>query len=481
MTIGVLSDKLLLGIFRYYLDASPHHWLRLVHICTKWRRIVFASQRALHLRLFCTRGTRVLSTLDCWPTLPIVVCFEGSPALDPDPEDEVNITAALKQSGRVSSISLIVTSSFLETFSTIKEPFSNLEDLVLLSRDSAQLTLPSTFRCGPCLRSLHLTKVAFPAHMQLLYSSRNLVDLQLHEIVNFAPEAFVNALSQMDQLRYLSLHFLSRADSFHSPFPSGERPALTHFDLREINTYSEGLVTRINAPGLRDIEITFFDKRIFYVPKLLEFVDRIKMQKSPRWADILSSERAISISLTQQGAPTRLRLRVLCKTSRLQPFCVAQICTFFSAFLFRVEDIRISTTQLSSAQDDNNCEQWLRTIRQFSGAKWLHIAGEHLTNVVRALQLSDKRRETVLPVLHKICIQEPAARSALSQDALVPFMRSCWLSGRFIAVEYERLWTNGLREKGTTDAQCRHLTLTCFEQDLFQTGQQLRFSPTTSF
>ena len=83
-----------------------------MHICRKWRRIVFASQRALQLRLLFTHGTPVLKTLDCWPTLSIVVQYGGSPALDPPaPEDEDDIMAALKQSDRVRSISLTVTSS----------------------------------------------------------------------------------------------------------------------------------------------------------------------------------------------------------------------------------------------------------------------------------------------------------------------------------------------------------------------------------
>ncbi|KAH9043476.1 hypothetical protein EDB83DRAFT_2553967, partial [Lactarius deliciosus] len=101
VTIGELSDNVLLNIFRYYLDVFPQHWPRLVHICRRWRRIVFASQQALHLRIICTHGTPVLKTLDCWPAIPIVVKYGGSVDLDPPaPEDEDNILAALKQSDR---------------------------------------------------------------------------------------------------------------------------------------------------------------------------------------------------------------------------------------------------------------------------------------------------------------------------------------------------------------------------------------------
>jgi hypothetical protein len=75
-------------------------------------RSYLTSPLGLDLRLYCTYGTPVLKTLDCWPPFPLVVNYGGSPMLDPPaPEDDGNIMAALKQSGRVSSISLTVTNS----------------------------------------------------------------------------------------------------------------------------------------------------------------------------------------------------------------------------------------------------------------------------------------------------------------------------------------------------------------------------------
>lgn len=201
VTIEELSDEVLLEIFRYYLDASPRSWPRLVHICRKWRYIVFSSQQTLHLRLFCTHGTPVLKALDCWPALPIVVRYGGPPALDPPaPNDEDNVMAALKRSDRVSSISLTVTRSLLEKTFTIKETFSELEELFLLSRDNIQVTLPSAFLWGPRLRRLHLTGIGFP--------SLSLTD----------------TLSEMAQLQSLSLHFLPTTNRIL--MPSGLRARL---------------------------------------------------------------------------------------------------------------------------------------------------------------------------------------------------------------------------------------------------------------
>jgi hypothetical protein len=146
-TIGKLFDYTILTIFCYYLDASPRFWPRLVHVCRRWRRIVFASQRTLRLRLFCTPGTPVPDALYFWPALPIVVQYGGSLAsYPPAPEDEDNIVVALKQSDRVSSISLTITNSLLEKLSAIERPFSELENLVLLCGDDVPLTLSSAFR-----------------------------------------------------------------------------------------------------------------------------------------------------------------------------------------------------------------------------------------------------------------------------------------------------------------------------------------------
>jgi hypothetical protein len=312
---------MLLNIFRYYLDTSPRFWPRLTHMCRKWRHIVFASQRALHLRLICTHGTPVLKTLDCWPTLPIVVQYGGPPVPSlPATEGEDNIMAALKQSDRVCSISLIITNSLLEKLAAIERPLSELEELVLLSRDSMPLTIPSAFQWGLRLRTLHLTRAAIPTLLELLSLSKGLVDLQLHEIFElgcFSPDAFVDALSAMTQLRSLSLslHFLSFAlpqNIVRLPPQSGKRvilPALTCLKYRGTTEHLDSVVARIDAPRLGDINIGFFSQPSKNASHLAGFINRTEMQKSHCRADILASEHAASISFTQPESPSRLELQ----------------------------------------------------------------------------------------------------------------------------------------------------------------------------
>ena len=387
-------------------------------------------------------------------------------------EDEDNIMAALKQSDRVSSISLIVTNSLLEKLSAIESPFSELEDLVLQSRDRVLLTLPSTFRWGSRLRTLHLTRVAIPALPELLSPSAGLVDLQLHNIPNlgyFPPDTFANALSGMTHLRSLSLHFLSFAlPRNHDDLPtqSGELvvlPALTCLKYRGTSKYLDSFVARIDVPRLGEIDINFFGQPTMHASHLARFINRIEMQGSYRQADITSSERAISISLTQPGVPSRLELQISCKLLARQLSHMAQICNGLSASLLGVEDLRICVTRPTSGQDDSDREEWLELTRPFRGTKWFHVAGEHSTNFVLALQhpeMRSYRRETVLPVLYKLCVRVPEPRYAPLRDAVVSFIHSRRLSGHIIGVEYERSCINELRGTGTAFLQCPSLSRT---------------------
>ena len=147
----------------------------------------------------------VLKALDCWPALPIVIQYGGGADLDPPASDDYdNVVAALKQTARISSISLTVPSSLIEKLSAISEPFSGLEELDILPQDNVQLTLPSTFRWDPRLRTLHTTRTAFLSFPQLLSTLRNLIYLELHEIPRdgyLHPEAFVTAHQENPPLR----------------------------------------------------------------------------------------------------------------------------------------------------------------------------------------------------------------------------------------------------------------------------------------
>jgi hypothetical protein len=411
-------------------------------VCQNWRQIVFTSPLTLHLRLYCQHGTPVLKTLSCWPALPIIVQYAGSPTLDPPSlEDEDNVVAALMQSDRVSSISLTITSLLLAKFFPIKdsESFLDLEDLVLLSQNPTGLTLPSIFKWGSRLRRLHSTGVALPALPKLLSPSLDLVDLQLHEVPSvgyFSPEAFASALAGMTQLRSLSLHFLSPASrpSHIGIAPSpGERvvlPSLTHLNFRGASEYLNCLVTRIDGPSLVDIEVRFFNQFIFHLPQLGRFIDRLEMQKSHTRADFVFSRRAISVAFTQSEA--HLTLQITCGQLDWQLSSAAQICDQLSPYLSNIQDISIDTTQRPSEKDDVDREQWLGLVRTLDGAKDLCVAGELATEILHAFCPVYGEHTIVLPALRNLRMPEYVAVGTVPTQGPLRAAVESFTTSRFI-------------------------------------------------
>ena len=416
-------------------------------MCQGWRQIVFTSPLGLNIQLYCTYGTPVLKTLDCWPALPISILYGGSSDLvPPTTEDDANVIAALKQSSRVRTINLTITRSLLSKLSAISEPFTALEDLVLYSQYNLQLTLPNTLRWGHRLRTFHSTGIAFPSFPHLLVPSQNLVDIQLHEIPitgYFSPEAFANALSGTTHVQSLLLHFHSlpsRRNHRALPPTPGERvvlPALTFLKYRGTSKYLDSFVARIDAPRLSEINITFFYQPTMDALQLGRFIERVETQASFSQANIEISAHAISISFTTNtSTSTPFQLQISCKQVDWQLCCMAQVCDQFSPFLSRTEELSITATQLSSVElkDDVASEQWVELVRSFDGAIDFRIANDIATDVLRAFGLAYERHITVLSALDHLRVENPMEMNETSGDALLSFITSRSLSGRPVQV-----------------------------------------------
>jgi hypothetical protein len=165
VTIDVLPDVALLDIFDCYVDQVEEiqEWHTLVHVCRKWRSVVFGSPLRLNLRLYCTKKTPVREMLAVWPPLPIVVWGNGKGTRDIN-----NITAALEHNDRVCDIELYnVTRSHLEeVLAPMQKPYPVLTYLRIWRQgdDGAPLIVPESFLGGsaPPLRHLYLDGIPFP-------------------------------------------------------------------------------------------------------------------------------------------------------------------------------------------------------------------------------------------------------------------------------------------------------------------------------
>ena len=117
-TIDMLPDIALLEIFDLYVDgARTGAWYTLVHVCRKWRYVVFGSPRRLNLRLSCKPRTPVRKTIDVWPLLPILVSAYGHCGVG-------NIIAALEHNDRICELNLddLPKSQMEKVFAAMQRP-----------------------------------------------------------------------------------------------------------------------------------------------------------------------------------------------------------------------------------------------------------------------------------------------------------------------------------------------------------------------
>ena len=131
--IDILPDDVLLEIFDFYIDVIPSYgrtqemelWQSLVHVCRRWRSLVFGSPRRLNLRLFCTGRTPARDTLDVWPAFPLLIWGNVTSSSDAD-----DIIVALGQNNRVCQVFLsgIADPQWEKVLGAMQVPFPELTD-----------------------------------------------------------------------------------------------------------------------------------------------------------------------------------------------------------------------------------------------------------------------------------------------------------------------------------------------------------------
>jgi hypothetical protein len=133
------------------------------------------------------------------------------------------------------------------------------------------------------------------------------------------------------------------------------------------------------------------------------------------------------------------------------------------AFFFNVEELLISVARLCR-QGDSGRRLWLEALNSFTGVKWFYVVGNLRvsTDIMHTLQLSDSRRETVLPALCKLHILQPEPCHAPLTGGVESLIISRRLSGHPIAVEFERHGTGTVYDQSQD-----HYSLSRFHQDLY--------------
>ena len=469
VTIDMLPDLALLEIFHFYVDERITYeeriknaelinyeeqrqeqinykeqidaWHALVHVCRKWRIVVFGSPRRLGLRLRCSASTPVREMLDVWPLLPIVILSMGEGG------ETDNIIAALEHNDRICQLelSLVPSSEMEKVFTAMQQPFLALACLDLESTDRTELIIPASFLGGsaPRLRALRLDFIPFPGLPKLLLCATHLVRLDLRNIPYsgyISPDAMVTSLSVLTRLEnlYIGFEYPSRHDQKNRRPPTRTLlPVLTNLWFKGAGEYLEDFVSRINVPLLDELTIFFFDPLIFNTPQLAEFISRTPKFKGHDEARVVFSDWRVSVILPQTS-DGRFELTIVGKPSGWQVSSLTQICSLsIPQTLLTVEYLYIQGIfpQLYW-EDDIESSHWLELFYPYTAVKHLYLSQELAPHIAPVLQeLVGERVTEVLPALQALSLEQPLPSGPL-QEAIGQFIAARQLAGHPIAVSF---------------------------------------------
>ena len=452
----MLPDDVLLEIFEFYPDKGGYpyraEWIKLAHVCRRWRSVVFQSPRRLNLRLVCTHNTPTMDTLDIWPPLPLVIhdChiyIKGRPSSD-------NVIAALEHNDRVSQICLMnlrrSNYGYLVDSAAMQKPFPELTYLelgVLEDEDGVNdgpgSILPDSFLGGtaPRLRSLCFYNIQFRELPKLLLSTTHLVELELDNIPLsgcIPPEVMATSLSALTSLEILHLEFQCppprpALDSRRPPpLTRSILPSLTEIRFEGASEYLEEIFARIDAPRLDELNI-------FDTPQLFQFISRIPTLRALEKGYVKICPDSIFVGFRSQTSDYDvLTMEIFCRASEWQLSSLEQVCTSSLPPVSTLEDLNFCENRfhpLDRLEDVENA-LWLELLHPFAAVKNLYISKRFVPRIAPALQeLVGGRTTEVLPTLENIFLKFPRSGTPL-HEGIEKFVAARLLTSHPVAVSY---------------------------------------------
>ncbi|KAN0140950.1 hypothetical protein V8E53_001394 [Lactarius tabidus] len=459
--IDPLPDNVFLEIFDLCLcDPTEYpvrrtrEWITLVHICQRWRRIIFASPRRLDLYLSCICGTPVRRNLVYWPPiLPLVIDYPRSVFFSMrTPGDDDNIIVALTHTDRIHHVNIYATSSLFRKLATVMQKSFPVLTRLQLTWDQKDLqvpVLPRRFLGGsaPRLEYLYLSGVSFPRLPTILLSASNLLTLRLGDILeSVPPETMVVGLTVLTRLRTLSIKFnkgASQPDQWRSrsnpPVPT-ILPALTTFRYTGYSEYLEDLLALIDTPLVNDITIEYFLAEI-QVSQLSRFIGRTKTFKNAKFrrahVNFYYDFVDVELELPQGEPQANITLTLLDAWIDIQVSYAVEVLDKLVAMFSNVGHLSThgECSQWRDLEDLDSIE-WLQFLRLFPAVEQLHLSGDVVRHIASALEdIAEEMLTEVMPILHSLWLDEDdRSEDDKPVGSIERFLSLRQLSGRPVTV-----------------------------------------------
>ena len=411
-------------------------WQTLVHVCQRWRDIIYGSPCYLDLHIHCSQETPFRKNLNRWPELPLTLDYAIA-----SHDDDGDVVAALEHSDRVHRVILFLTCPDFEMVHKVVEamqvPFPALTHLDLAGPEDGddEFFLPEKFLGGstPCLQHLRLEDISFPTLPKLLLSARSLVFLELESATPptyfgyISPEAMVEALTGLTKLQTLRIKFRFPENPPGSSEQLEKRrrpdlsmlpilfPSLNELVLRGSSWYLEDLVAQIDAPYVEDINIEYLGPKVEEC-QLSRFIGRMPNLK---FSQFRRAQLSFAFAIWYNSAKVELdRPKGECLSARfslsMRPMdraihylvpCMTRVLGQLGASM--VSDVgqlsvnAIGEQYVEEYRMDNT--QWIPLFHLFPAVGALHVTGDVAGHITSALQdIAEESVTEVLPALQSL-------------------------------------------------------------------------------
>jgi hypothetical protein len=252
----------------------------------------------------------------------------------------------------------------------------------------------------------------------------------------------VTLISVLSSLEQLDLEFQSpqsRPNWESRSLPPPKRsilPALFQIHFKGVTEYLEDLVTFIDAPQLKTLDITFFNQIDFDCPRLAQFISRTPTLRALDEAHVQFNDTFARVAL-----PT-FKIAISCREPDWQLSSIEQVCNSSLHPLSTVEGLYIDHGYSQPVWKNDAIENtlWLELLLPFTAVKNLYLSKEFAPGIAAGLQeLVGGRITEVLPSLQNIFV-EGLETSGPFQENIGQFVAARLLSDHPIAIS---VWYKG--------------------------------------
>ena len=453
-----------------YQWGEKHVWINLVHVCSKWRTVVFASYVRLDLGVLV--GPKKPGHIKTILSGPLPISIDYQHIYEPITGSALwRMRATLKHHpDRVRKITFQGKRANFDKFFELTNRAFPVLDTLSLHFCGPYVKIPDTFLRGPDLSDLHhdlrhlrhleltgVSRVSLPPISKFLLSATALTDLVLHfdnsHQSPLSETSLLACLKGLSCLRSLDLGFISGPVTSSQPSTPKDIVTLSKLTFfRYIGhdiLFFDALVAGLSAPSLRDVEVQYcagiWPPMVVHIPRFIN-----EIEEHYHVVHVVFQAWLFHLSLlSQSGYISHCKPGFKFGTISLLPSeSIMRMSGVLSTTLATVEELHLSFDKASTDVWEDLIpwrRSWRKFLQQFPSVKVLRT--EDKNNCFARILLQGYKEPdddvTFLPALEEIELDKNSSEIDESQcrprlAAFEPFVSAQQKAGRSVKVFFSK-------------------------------------------